>query len=199
MNSRRMARLIEELSYACELADEAGVQNGWIDHAPGTVALVFALSGGDVIFPGLDDCLGTDVFPREPLLCDNSYVLARAIAEIMSQAKNSALRRSTRIPTDVPVEVQAEGFVRAGETVTVNLHGALIRMAAPLKRGDRITIHVHRTGKAVPARIVFADCERSQFGIELENPENVWGVAIPPSDWKASIQTEGKQMQFATA
>jgi PilZ domain-containing protein len=186
MTSRRMSILKNELSYACELADEAGVQNGWINDAPDTFALVFVLSSGDLVFPGLNGSLGAEPFPREPLLSDNGFVVARAVAEILSQAKNSDLRRSTRIPTDanVLVEMPGEEGAYAGETITVNLHGALVRIAAPLKRGDRVTIHVHRTGKSVPASIVFADCGRSQFGIELEHPENVWGVATPPPDWK---------------
>ena len=185
MSGRRMSRLSDELSYACELADEAGVQNGCINDAPDTFALVFVLSSGDLVFPGLNGSLGAESFPREPLVCDSSFVLARAIAEMMSQAKNSDLRRSTRIPTDLNVllEMDGEEFAYAGETITVNLHGALVRIAAPLKQGDRVTVHVHRTGKSVPANIVFADCGRSQFGIELENPENVWGVATPPPDW----------------
>src|SRR5581483_7029841 len=98
MNSRRMAHLADELSYACELADEGGVQNGWFNDSPDTFALVFVLSSGDLVFGGLNDSLGAEAFPREPLLGDNSFVLARAIAEMMSQAKNSDLRRSTRIP-----------------------------------------------------------------------------------------------------
>ena len=101
--------------------------------------------------------------------------------------KISTPRRSTRIAADmaadVLIEVQGERFAYAGETVTVNLHGALVRIAAPLKLGDRVTVHVHRTGKSAVAGIVFADYEVSQFGIELERPENIWGVATPPSDW----------------
>src|SRR5690348_9387018 len=54
MTSRRMSILKNELSYACELADEAGVQNGWINDAPDTFALVFVLSSGDLVFPGLN-------------------------------------------------------------------------------------------------------------------------------------------------
>lgn len=184
INSRRLSRLNDELSYACELADEAGVQNGWISETPEEFAF-FAFSSGDVIFPGLNGSLGAEPFPREPLLCDNSFVVARAIAEILSQAKNSALRRSTRIPTDINVllEVQGEEFAYAGETITVNLHGALVRIAAPLKRGDRVTLHVHRTGKFAPGAVVFANSGISQFGIELESPGNIWGVALPPADW----------------
>lgn len=187
INSRRLSRLTAELSYACELADEAGVQNGWVSQRLDEFALVFALSSGDLVFSGVNGSLGAEAFPREPLLCDNSFVVARAIAEILSQAKNSALRRSTRIPTDVNVlvEVHGEEFAYAGETITVNLHGALVRIAAPLKRGDRVTLHVHRTGKSAAGAVVFANSGISQFGVELEEPDNIWGVAVPPPDWNA--------------
>jgi len=92
-------------------------------------------------------------------------------------------RRSTRISIDVLVEVQGDGFAYAGETITVNLHGALVKIAAPLNVGDRVTLYVHRTGKSAPGRVVFADAGSSQFGVELANPKNIWGVANPPSDW----------------
>jgi hypothetical protein len=187
---RRMSRLISELSYARELADEAGVRNGWLVNGPGTFTLVFELSCGDVVFPGLNRSLGAKPFFREPLLADNSLILARAIAEIVSQAKNSALRRSTRIASDILVEVQGEDFAYAGETITVNLHGALVRIAAPLKCGDRVSIHVHGTGKSAAGAIVFASGE-SQFGIELETPDNIWGVALPPADWNAMALETG--------
>lgn len=98
----------------------------------------------------------------------------------------STPRRSTRIAADVLIEVQDERFAYAGETITVNLHGALVRVAAPLKLGDRIILYVHRTGRSADAGVVFADYEASQFGIELDRPEDVWGLADPPGDWTTS-------------
>jgi len=68
----------------------------------------------------------------------------------------------------------------------VSLHGALVKIAAPLKLGDRITLHVHRTGKSAGAGVVFADYEASLFGIELDGPANIWGVASTPPDWTSS-------------
>jgi len=108
---------------------------------------------------------------------------------VLVPTKISTPRRSTRIAADmaadVLIEVRGERFAYAGETVTVNLHGALVRIAALLKLGDRITLHVHHTGKSAGTDIVFADYEASQFGIELESPENIWGMADPPTDWTA--------------
>jgi len=97
--------------------------------------------------------------------------------------KISTPRRSTRVAADVLIEVQGERFAYAGETVIVNLHGALVRVAAPLKLGDRITLYVHSTSKSAGARVVFADYEASLFGIELDSPENIWGMTDPPTDW----------------
>jgi hypothetical protein len=97
--------------------------------------------------------------------------------------KVSTPRRSTRVAADVLIEVQGERFAYAGETTTVNLHGALVRVAAPLNVGDPITLHVHNSGKSVGAEVVFADYEASQFGLELDRPENIWGMADPPADW----------------
>ena len=187
INSRRMSRLVDDLSYASELADEAGVEHGWVSDRPKTFLLVFALSSGDLVFGGLEQNLGADAFPRQPIASNNSLVIARAIAEIMTQQKNSSARRSTRIAADVLVEVQGERFAYAGETITVNLHGALVRVAAPLNRGDRVTVHVHQTGKSAPGVVVFVNPRQSQFGVELKDPENIWGVAPAPADWEAIV------------
>lgn len=181
--SRRLSALLDELSYACELADEAGVQNGWIRDGEGTFSLVFALSSGDVVFSELDETLGADPFPRQPIAAINSLVLSRAITEFLSQEKHCSPRRSTRMFLHRPVKVEGAGVEYSGETITVNLHGALVRVAAPLRLGDRVTVHVHHTGKSAPGAVVFAKSGMSQFGIELQNPENIWGVSIPPSDW----------------
>jgi hypothetical protein len=94
-------------------------------------------------------------------------------------------RRSTRIETDVLIEVQGEDFAYAGETVRVSLHGALIRTSAPLQLGTPVTVYVHRTGKSAAARIVsVVEASGSRYGIELDQPGNIWGVYATPSDWR---------------
>lgn len=101
--------------------------------------------------------------------------------------KVSTPRRSTRVAADVLIEVQAERFAYAGETITVNLHGALVRVAGPLKHGDQVRIHVHRTGRSAPGKIVFTSDALRQFGIELDRPENIWGMPDPPTDWVSPV------------
>lgn len=187
MSSHGLSQLIDDLSHASALADEAGIQHGWIRHGIEEFALVFAISTGDVVFSGLNENLGTDSFPSEPVVSDNSWTVARAINQILSEEKNSSLRRSTRIPADVRVKVQGDGFACLGDTVTVNLHGALVRSSAPVKLGDRITLYVMQTGKCAPGAVVFANPTARQFGIELQHPENIWGVSSPPPDWNVRI------------
>ena len=92
-------------------------------------------------------------------------------------------RRSTRITTDVLVELESERFAYAGKTITLNLHGALVHVSAPLKLGDRVLLHVHLTGKSARATVVFVDEATSEFGLDLDTPENIWGIAVTPADW----------------
>ncbi|MFL6436217.1 MAG: PilZ domain-containing protein [Terriglobales bacterium] len=94
------------------------------------------------------------------------------------------LRRSTRVPIRVRIEVQATGLSCEGETVTVNLHGALLNTSQPLELGAQIKLHVQLTGKSADGRVVFASRENAlEFGIALDRPENIWGISLPPPDW----------------
>ena len=71
-----------------------------------------------------------------------------------------------------------------GETIVVNLHGALIATAIGLSIGMRISIHVYLTDKRATARVVYVDPRNAMHcGIELDEPRNIWGVSLPPDDW----------------
>ena len=95
-------------------------------------------------------------------------------------------RRSTRVRLKVTIALEGdgEGLRCEAETIVVNLHGALLSTAAPLRIGTKITIHVYLTDKRGAARVVYVDPENPlRAGIELDQPRNVWGVPLPPSDW----------------
>lgn len=95
------------------------------------------------------------------------------------------LRRSTRVPISIRIEVQATGLSCEGETIVVNMHGALMRTSSRLELGARIRVHVQLTGKSADARVVFASRERQlEFGIGLDQPQNIWGISLPPADWQ---------------
>jgi len=95
------------------------------------------------------------------------------------------LRRSTRVPIRVRIELQATGLSCDGETIVVNMHGALVKTSSRLELGARISVHVQLTGKSATARVVFASRERPlEFGIGLDTPQNIWGISLPPADWQ---------------
>lgn len=98
-------------------------------------------------------------------------------------------RRSTRVPLKVVVQVHgaAQHLTCEGETIVVNLHGALLVTAVPLQSKMRISIRVHLTGKECAAQVVYVDNEYPlRCGIELAEPGNIWGVSLPPEDWDES-------------
>ena len=95
-------------------------------------------------------------------------------------------RRSTRVP--IKVNIEAKGVTQPltcdGETIVVNLHGALISTAVPLRVGMKVQIHVFMTNTRGAAKVVHVDPERPWVcGIGLVTPENIWGVERPPDDW----------------
>lgn len=95
-------------------------------------------------------------------------------------------RRSTRVPLKVVISVEggADSLTCEGETIVVNLHGALLATAIPLSQGMRISIQVFLTGKRSRARVAYVDPGNPlKCGIELEQPQNIWGVSLPPVDW----------------
>jgi hypothetical protein len=72
-----------------------------------------------------------------------------------------------------------------GETIVVNLHGALVKTSGRLELGAKITVNVQLTGKSADARVVFASRERpSEYGIALDKPQNIWGISLAPADWQ---------------
>lgn len=95
-------------------------------------------------------------------------------------------RRSTRVRLKVRIEALgvSEPLTCEGETLVVNLHGALILTTVALRVGMKIGIHVFLTGKRAIADVVNVDPEQPRHcGITLEKPENVWGLSSPPDDW----------------
>jgi len=96
-------------------------------------------------------------------------------------------RRSTRVGLKVRIEVKglAEPLTCEGETIVVNRHGALISTTVHLRVGMRIEIYVILTDKRGLGQVVYVDPEWPRHcGIELEKPQNIWGVYLPPDDWK---------------
>jgi hypothetical protein len=106
----------------------------------------------------------------------------------MTESGSRESRRSTRVPLKVAITVEGQASLNCeGMTEIVNLHGALIHTAVELPYKASIDIHVILTDKRAKARIIYINpMNRLLCGIELEQPENIWGVPLPPKDWSES-------------
>jgi hypothetical protein len=96
-------------------------------------------------------------------------------------------RRSTRVRLKVRIEALgvSEPLTCEGETLVVNLHGALMLTAVALRVGMKVWIHVLHTKKRVAADVVYIDPDQPRrCGINLEEPENIWGLTLTPDDWQ---------------
>ena len=108
------------------------------------------------------------------------------MAHLAKPARES--RRSSRVPLKVMIKTQGttKPLTCEGETIIVNLHGALISTATALTTGMRVEIQVYLTGKRAQAQVVYSDPNQPlHCGISLAKPENIWGVSLPPEDWEA--------------
>jgi hypothetical protein len=95
-------------------------------------------------------------------------------------------RRSTRVLLKVMIEAQGitEQVTCEGETIIVNLHGALMSTTIALGVGMKIKIHVFLTGKRADAEVVYVNPEKPlHCGVALAIPENIWGISLSPRDW----------------
>jgi len=114
-----------------------------------------------------------------------SVELARLVQTMSSEPISRESRRSTRVPLKVLIEVQDGAESLTGETIIVNLHGALITTSIELHTGMKISVYVYLTDKRSRAQVVHIDPENPmRCGIELDKPRNIWGVPLPPEDWK---------------
>ena len=123
-------------------------------------------------------------------------------------------RRSTRIDRSVPLIVfgqnrMGEPFVERTVSTSINLHGCRYPSRHDYGVGAWVTLqvvglNVEPKPPAVRARVKSVHMSHSsrelqQVGVELENPANVWGIAIPPQDWLALGETNTSMAQFSPA
>ena len=106
------------------------------------------------------------------------------------------VRRSTRIALSIPVEVSGwdvEGREIHEKTTTsfVNKHGARISLQHKFSVGSNVVISIPHLKREQRCRVVWMsrlpnDRDNYQVGVELERPENFWGIDFPPGSWAVS-------------
>lgn len=107
--------------------------------------------------------------------------------------KQHAIRRSTRLPLEIPVLVNslnpAVTLSDQGTTTLVNAHGCGLVMQRPVPNGIQVRLDLvsagrHTTGKIAEVVPLGGEPETWLLGIELDIPGNFWGIEYAPSDWK---------------
>lgn len=110
-----------------------------------------------------------------------------------SEKAQHAIRRSTRLPLEIPVRVtsldSAQPFSEQCNTTLVNAHGC--GLIAPCEFGQGIHVRLeivsaqrHTTARVAEVVPLGGDPETWLVGLELDVPGNFWGIEYAPSDWK---------------
>jgi hypothetical protein len=102
----------------------------------------------------------------------------------------TALRRSSRVPTQLPIQVTTLSgayFSEVCKTLVVNAHGCAV--LSPMKFDAGIPLRFKSTdGRETTARVVScepmgADTRGWRLGAKLDRPDNFWGLSNCPADW----------------
>ena len=104
-----------------------------------------------------------------------------------------AIRRSTRLPLEVPVLVTSldpeRPFSEPGNTTLVNAHGCGLIVPRALAHGIPVRLEIVSAKRFTTAHVsevvpLGGDPETWLVGLELDVPGNFWGIDYAPSDWK---------------
>jgi hypothetical protein len=107
--------------------------------------------------------------------------------------KQHAIRRSTRLPLEIPVLVTsldaAFEFSEQCKTTLVNAHGCGMITQRALPQGMRVRLEIvpakrHTTARVEDVVSLGGNPETWLLGMELEHPGNFWGIEYAPSDWR---------------
>ncbi|MGO9403248.1 MAG: PilZ domain-containing protein [Terriglobales bacterium] len=110
----------------------------------------------------------------------------------MPASNGQAVRRSSRLPVNVPVRVTSmepnAKFSEICETLVVSAHGCALRFPLKLNEGSALLLH-SRGGRQATACVVFcqpmgSDGQGYRLGARLDRPENFWGLESYPDDWR---------------
>ncbi len=110
-----------------------------------------------------------------------------------SEKTQHAIRRSTRLPLEVPVLLTsldaAITFSEQCNTTLVNAHGCGLIAPRELAHGIQVRLEIvsakrHTTARVAEVVPLGGDPETWLVGLELEVPGNFWGIEYAPTDWR---------------
>jgi hypothetical protein len=105
-------------------------------------------------------------------------------------------RRSQRVILTMPITIRTEEGVRENsfeeetQTLIVNLHGALILLAAKVIKGQKLRMKNRATQVEQACQVASIGSKtegKVQVGIEFLRPSpDFWRISFPPDDWAAA-------------
>jgi hypothetical protein len=110
-----------------------------------------------------------------------------------SEKSQHAIRRSTRLPLEVPVLVTslnaAAPFSEQCNTTLVNAHGCGLIVPRAITQGIQVRLEIvsakrHTTARVAEVVPLGGDPETWLVGLELGVPGNFWGIEYAPTDWR---------------
>lgn len=110
----------------------------------------------------------------------------------------SEARRSQRIVARLPVHIyghkeDGSAFQEVCQTISVNSHGALVLMSAPVKDHQRLLLMNPATEEEIQCRVAFVGPTRggkTEVGVEFTTVSTkFWRMSFPPVDWRPSRHT----------
>lgn len=111
----------------------------------------------------------------------------------LSEKSQHAIRRSTRLPLEIPVRVTSldptQPFSEQCNTTLVNAHGCGLIAPCEFGQGIQVRLEIVSANRHTSARVaevvpLGGDPETWLVGLELDVPGNFWGIEYAPSDWK---------------
>ena len=104
-------------------------------------------------------------------------------------------RRTSRVPLAIPVEISytdqdGQPRLERTETKDVNRSGARVTSRSPHRLGDQINLGIPNLGRSAHCRVVWCSAPSNgsyEIGLELETPENVWGVHFDSTSWNTGL------------
>ncbi len=110
-----------------------------------------------------------------------------------SGKKQHPIRRSTRLPLEIPVLLTSLDagvpFSEQCNTNMVNAHGCGLIAPRPMALGVQVRLGMVSAKRSTTAWVsavvsLGGDPETWLFGLELDVPGNFWGIDYAPTDWK---------------
>jgi len=103
-------------------------------------------------------------------------------------------RRSHRVNIAMPLLVRGkkngQPFQEETQTVSVNAHGCMFRLATPIARMQDVSIVNTKTAEELPCKVTFLGQKeggKTEIGVEFAEPSPLfWRIAFPPENWDPS-------------